>query len=71
MKHQAFFSEFSNDELREKAEEIYADLIDAAKMCPNTGWHEACFVALHTACVEMQTRKMPPPTTATTTGVLQ
>lgn len=71
MKHQAFFSELSNDELREKADEIYADLIDAANTCPNTGWHEACFVALHTACNEMVLRKMPPPTTATTTGILQ
>ena len=62
MKHEDFFAGMTDAELRTKADEIYADLIDAAKLCPNTGWHEACFAALHTACAEMQRRKMPPPT---------
>lgn len=62
MNFSAFFSSMTDAELHSKADEIYADLLDAAKLCPNTPWHEACFAALCYACDEMTLRKMPPPT---------
>ncbi len=62
------FEEFSDVELRAKGDEVYSDLIDAANLCPNTPWHEACFAAMLVLCQEMQSRKMGPPTAQ---GVLQ
>jgi hypothetical protein len=57
-----FFIAMSDDELRAKADEIYCDLVEAANMVPQSGWHEACFAAMHCACTEMRKRNMPPPT---------
>ena len=58
---QDFFSGMSDCELRTKTDEIYQDVLDAANLCPETPWHEACFAALYLACQELQSRKMPPP----------
>lgn len=56
-----FFSSMTDNELRDKADEIYQDLLDAVNLCPQSDWHAACFAAMYTACAEMQKRRMPPP----------
>jgi len=60
------FTSLADDALRALGDEVYADLIDAARLCPNTGWHEAIFAIMCAVSYEMQARHLPPPSSPAT-----
>ena len=57
----------SESELRAMLDGAYKDLIDAATLCPNSEWHEACFSATYHLAEEMNRRGL----TAKAVGVVQ
>ena len=59
--------EMPDAELRSLMDLAYKDLIEAATLCPNTAWHEACFSATYHFAEEMNQRGL----TATAEGLLQ
>ena len=61
MNYEQFFAGMSNEQLRDKADDIYDDLIDAVEKVPQSDWHATCFAAMYAACAEMQRRGMKPP----------
>lgn len=59
--------EMPDAELRSLIDLAYKDLIDAAALCPNTEWHEACFAATYHLAEEMNRRGL----TAKAKGIVQ